>query len=575
MEGKQEQPNVAAMLQTMIQRVDTMIDKMQRVKEGIFSLDSNRGGNELALLSLVDRRTLRAYVKGDVHRENLFHTRMYANGKPSSVIIDEKSCKNIVSDYLVKELALPTTKHPKPYSLGCFNDREEFSVDKQVLVTLSLGKYKGDVLCDVLPMQACHVLLGRPWQFDNKVHHDGETNKYSFMCGKKPLTLIPLSLQEALKDQIKVRDDFAKLDAEFRAKEKSKSEPKIDDCFDDKTTLVAKSVLDVVCDDTKPKLSVVCNDTKSVLNVICDETKSVLDANCDENNYVLVEHSIKNNSVLVDHSIANNSVLVDYSIKNNSVLGEKKEISKEVVKECMLGTKSEIKSALHDNSDLILPLFRNTLMGTNNLAGDIPSNIMSLLSDFVEIGVVLMQGEKPVAYFCGKIQRGFPPIKDIEFHPYVVQYEFIESFPYVVQYKQDLRTNLLQGGGNDAPKAYHGRNDTPRTYHGLEDKHGEHGKDVQGLQGSMKMYGDHGDIDNHVPSTKKMPFDPLKMSNSPMTRARAKRFKDALMGLVRTHLEDLKTIEVQLKSFGDDLGKKLQINYKFITLLAIDSRLPD
>ncbi|OMO98103.1 reverse transcriptase [Corchorus capsularis] len=37
--------------------------------------------------------------------------------------------------------------------------------------------YMEDVLCDVLPMQACHVLLGRPWQYDNKVQHDGETNK--------------------------------------------------------------------------------------------------------------------------------------------------------------------------------------------------------------------------------------------------------------------------------------------------------------------------------------------------------------------------------------------------------------
>ncbi|OMO70179.1 hypothetical protein CCACVL1_19066 [Corchorus capsularis] len=540
-QGEQNQANdLAAMLQTMIQRVDTMIDKMQRVKEGNFTLDSSGGsvdkrdndgaaiddGDELTSLSLVASRTLRAFVKGDVQRENLFHTRMYANGKPSSVIIDGESCKNIVSDYLVKELQLPTSNHPKPYSLGYFNDRENISVNKQVLVSLCLGRYKGDVLCDVLPMQACHVLLGRAWQFDNKVHHDGETNKYSFMCGKKPLTLIPLSLQEALKDQIKVRDDFAKLDVEFRAKEKSKSEPKIDDCFDDKTALVAKSVLDVVCNDTKPNLSVVCNDTKSVLGVIGDDTKSVLDAN---------------------------------SLQTILFLGEKKEISKEVVKECMLATKSEIKSALHDNSDLILPLFRNTLMGTNNLAGDIPSNIVSLLSNFVGIGFVLMQGEKPVAYFCGKIPSGFPPIKEIEFHP------------YVVQYSQDLRTNLLQGGGNDAP----GRNYAPRTYYGLEDKHGEHGKDVQGLQGSMEMYEDHRDIVEHVPSTKKMLFDPLKMPNSPMTRGRAKRFKDALMGLVRTHLEDLKTIEVHLKSFGDDLGKKLQINYKFITLLAIDSKWPD
>ncbi|OMO50323.1 hypothetical protein CCACVL1_30507 [Corchorus capsularis] len=108
-----------------------------------------------------------------------------------------------------------------------------------------------------------------------------------------------------------------------------------------------------------------------------------------------------------------------------------------------------------------------------------------------------------------------------------------------------------------------------------DDGYGKRGKDVQGLQGSMKMHGDHGDIDNHVRSTKKMSFDPLKMLISPMTRVRAKRFKDALMGLVRTDLEDLKTIQVQLKSFDDDLSKKTPINYKFITLLAIDSRWPD
>ncbi|OMO50325.1 reverse transcriptase [Corchorus capsularis] len=167
-------------------------------------------GNTPALLNLVARRTLSVYVKGDVNnqRENLFHTRMYACEKPSSVIIDGGSCTNIASVYLVKELSLPTTKHPKPYSLGWFNDREEIKVNKQVLVSLSLGKYNDEVLCDVLPMQACHVLLGRPWQYDNKVPHDGETNKYSFVYGKHPITLIPLSPQEALKDQLKLKEDL-------------------------------------------------------------------------------------------------------------------------------------------------------------------------------------------------------------------------------------------------------------------------------------------------------------------------------------------------------------------------------
>ena len=50
-------------------------------------------------------------------------------------------------------------------------------MNKQVLVSFSIGKYEDEVLCDVVPMQAGHLLLGRPWQFDRKVKHNGFTNK--------------------------------------------------------------------------------------------------------------------------------------------------------------------------------------------------------------------------------------------------------------------------------------------------------------------------------------------------------------------------------------------------------------
>ena len=35
-------------------------------------------------------------------------------------------------------------------------------VNKQVLITFSIGKYKDEVLCDVVLMEATHVLLRRP-----------------------------------------------------------------------------------------------------------------------------------------------------------------------------------------------------------------------------------------------------------------------------------------------------------------------------------------------------------------------------------------------------------------------------
>jgi len=36
------------------------------------------------------------------------------------------------------------------------------------------------MLCDVVLIEATHILLGRPWQFDRKVLYDGHANTYTF-----------------------------------------------------------------------------------------------------------------------------------------------------------------------------------------------------------------------------------------------------------------------------------------------------------------------------------------------------------------------------------------------------------
>jgi len=118
--------------------------------------------------SLVARRALSAQVKEDdveQERENIFHTRCHINNKVCSMIIDGGSCTNVGSTTLVEKLNLPTLKHPRPYKLQWLNDCGEVKVNKQVLISFSIGKYKDEVLCDVVPMQAGHILLGRPWQF--------------------------------------------------------------------------------------------------------------------------------------------------------------------------------------------------------------------------------------------------------------------------------------------------------------------------------------------------------------------------------------------------------------------------
>ena len=121
------------------------------------------------------------------------------------MIIDGGSCTNVASTELVGKLALPTLKHPRPYKLQWLNKSGEVKVVKQVNVAFAIGKYADEVFCEVVPMEACHILLGRPWQCDRKVSHDGFTNRYLVVMKKQPITLIPLSPKQVLEDQLKWR----------------------------------------------------------------------------------------------------------------------------------------------------------------------------------------------------------------------------------------------------------------------------------------------------------------------------------------------------------------------------------
>ncbi|GKV13634.1 hypothetical protein SLEP1_g24622 [Rubroshorea leprosula] len=129
---------------------------------------------------LVTRQALNVQAKEDdeVQRDNIFHTRCHVKNK-----------------------------HPRPYKLQWLNDCGEIKVNKQVLVSFSIGRYKDEVLCDVIPMHAGHLLLGRPWQYDRRVTHDGFKNRYSFIMERKTITLAPLSPRQVYEDQLRVKKE--------------------------------------------------------------------------------------------------------------------------------------------------------------------------------------------------------------------------------------------------------------------------------------------------------------------------------------------------------------------------------
>uniref|UniRef100_A0A2N9EKX8 CCHC-type domain-containing protein n=1 Tax=Fagus sylvatica TaxID=28930 RepID=A0A2N9EKX8_FAGSY len=71
----------------------------------------------------------------------------------------------------------------------------EVKVNKRCLVEFSIGKnYKDVVVCDIVPMDVCHLLLGRPWQYDRKIKYDGFKNTYYFEKNGVKVLLVPLKM---------------------------------------------------------------------------------------------------------------------------------------------------------------------------------------------------------------------------------------------------------------------------------------------------------------------------------------------------------------------------------------------
>ncbi|XP_019198894.1 PREDICTED: uncharacterized protein LOC109192648 [Ipomoea nil] len=84
-------------------------------------------------------------------------------------------------------MRIPTIQHPQPYKLQWLNDDGELKVDKQALISISIGKYQDDVLCDIIPMHACHILLGRPWKYDRDTLHHAPKEVYYIQVQSKKL----------------------------------------------------------------------------------------------------------------------------------------------------------------------------------------------------------------------------------------------------------------------------------------------------------------------------------------------------------------------------------------------------
>jgi hypothetical protein len=153
----------------------------------------------------VSRRVLSVNVgkEGNSQRHNLFHTRGMIKDKLCRIIVDNGSCNNIASQELVERLRLKQRRHPSPYKMQWLSDCGAMRVSNMVTVQFSIGKYHDQVDCDVVPMQACQLLLGRPWLYDRDAQICGRSNKVIFMYKGERISLLPLTPEEIMNDDLK------------------------------------------------------------------------------------------------------------------------------------------------------------------------------------------------------------------------------------------------------------------------------------------------------------------------------------------------------------------------------------
>jgi hypothetical protein len=135
-------------------------------------------------------------VEDSAQRNRLFRTACKTKDRVCKVIVESGSTDNLISTEMVEKLELETIDHPSPYKVSWLQKGHQVNVTKQCLVEFKIEGYNDKILCDVISMDVCHLLLGRPWKYDRNVIHDGKMKTYTLEKNGRTHMLLPIKDKE-------------------------------------------------------------------------------------------------------------------------------------------------------------------------------------------------------------------------------------------------------------------------------------------------------------------------------------------------------------------------------------------
>lgn len=177
----------------MANNIELVGDPVYDQEEGQFDdVEEEEVAGDTCTFLMLRRNCLAPKSTKPWQRTSLFNSTCTVKGKVCRFVVDSGCSANLVSEEAVRKLSLTAEAHPHPYRFLWMQTGAEVHVSQRALLTLSIGAfYKDSLYCDIAPMDVSHIILGRPWQFDREVMHNGKLNTYSFLFQGRRITLLP------------------------------------------------------------------------------------------------------------------------------------------------------------------------------------------------------------------------------------------------------------------------------------------------------------------------------------------------------------------------------------------------